>query len=216
MMDGANAPRAARCVARFTHVDAAPGILEPIACPPVFGAEILEAKHRCEELRRGGLVPLPEAAVMKPADLSLGFDRALFPWRKRTIRRGRFNKRQTQPVWIRERQRALAKTHLDRLYASAVLFQSSAPIRKAVSRHFEPTFPGKPVSHTRRGHLRPRKKREIRPGPPFGVCVEQVVRTGVILVDTLLDESHAQDAGVEVEIFLRRAGNRRDVVQSVD
>ena len=161
-------------------------------------------------------LPLPEAAVMKPADLSLGFDRALFPWRKRTIRRGRFDKRQTQAVWIGERQRALAKTRLDRLDASAVLFQPSAPIREAATRHFESNFDGKPVPHARRGHLRPRKEREIRPGPSFGVCVEQVIRAGVILVDALLDEPHAQDAGVEVEIFLRRAGNRGDVVQPVD
>ena len=54
------------------------------------------------------------------------------------------------------------------------------------------------------------------PGSPFGVGVEQVIGAGIVLVDALLDEPHAQDAGVEVEILLRRAGNRGDVVQPVD
>src|SRR4051812_15953059 len=100
--------------------------------------------------------------MMEPANLSRGFDRALFPWRKRTIRRGRFHKRHTQAVRIGERQCALAKARLDRLDASAVLFQSRAPIREAVSRHFEPHFNSKAVPHARRSHLRPREKREIR------------------------------------------------------
>jgi len=36
----------------------------------------------------------------------------------------------------------------------------------------------------------------------FGVGVEEVVRSWVILVDALLDQRHSEDAGVEVEVLL--------------
>jgi hypothetical protein len=50
----------------------------------------------------------------------------------------------------------------------------------------------------------------------LGVGVEEVIRPRVVLVDAALDQPHAKDAGVEVEILLRRAGDGRDVVEAVD
>ena len=50
----------------------------------------------------------------------------------------------------------------------------------------------------------------------LGVRVEQVIRARVVLVDAPLDEPHAQHAGIEVEVLLRRTGNRGDVMQPVD
>ncbi len=50
---------------------------------------------------------------------------------------------------------------------------------------------------------------------PFGVGVKEVVRPGIVLVDASLDEPHAEDTGVEVEVLLRRAGNRGDVMKTV-
>ena len=50
----------------------------------------------------------------------------------------------------------------------------------------------------------------------FGVGVEEVIGAGVVLVDAFLDQAHPEDAAVEVEILLRRAGDRGDVVEPVD
>ena len=50
----------------------------------------------------------------------------------------------------------------------------------------------------------------------LGVGVEQMVGAGVILVHAALDQAHAQDAGIEVEVLLRRPGDRRDVMQTVN
>ena len=50
----------------------------------------------------------------------------------------------------------------------------------------------------------------------LGVGVEEVIGAGIVLVDAALDEAHAEDAGVEIEVFLRRAGDGGDVVKTVD
>ena len=50
----------------------------------------------------------------------------------------------------------------------------------------------------------------------FGVGVEQMIRAGIVLVDALLDQPHAEHAGIEVEVLLRRPGDRRDVMKTVD
>ena len=48
------------------------------------------------------------------------------------------------------------------------------------------------------------------------VAVEEVVDGRVVLVDALLDEAQAQDAGVEVEVARGVAGDRGDVVHAVE
>ena len=51
---------------------------------------------------------------------------------------------------------------------------------------------------------------------PFRVGVEKMVGAGIILVDALLNQPHPEDAGVEIEIFLSRPGDRSDVMKSGD
>jgi hypothetical protein len=51
---------------------------------------------------------------------------------------------------------------------------------------------------------------------PFGVGVEEMVRARVVLVHAPLDQAHAQHARVEIEVLLRRTGDRRDVMQTID
>src|SRR5690606_3252949 len=46
------------------------------------------------------------------------------------------------------------------------------------------------------------------------IAVEEVVGRDVVLIDGLLDQPHAQDAGKEVDVAAGVAGDRRDVVQS--
>ena len=48
----------------------------------------------------------------------------------------------------------------------------------------------------------------------FGVGVEKMIRAGIVLVDALLDETHPEDAGVEIEILLSRTGDGSNVMES--
>ena len=68
----------------------------------------------------------------------------------------------------------------------------------------------------RRRHLRPGEERQVGARPAFGVRIEQVVGARVVLIDAALDEPHAENAGIEVEVLLRRAGDRGDVMKAVD
>ena len=63
--------------------------------------------------------------------------------------------------------------------------------------------------------MRPRKERQVGAWPSFGVRVEQVIGAGIVLIDALLDEAHAEHARIEVEIFLRRARYGGDVMKTV-
>jgi hypothetical protein len=46
------------------------------------------------------------------------------------------------------------------------------------------------------------------------VGIEKVVGAGVILIHAALDEAHPEDAGVEIEVLLRRTGDGRDMMKS--
>ncbi len=82
-------------------------------------------------------------------------------------------------------------------------------------RHLERDFVRKAVSHPRTRKLRPGEERQIRARTPLRVGIEQVVRARVVLVDALLDQAHAEHAGVEVQVLLRRSGDGGDVVKPV-
>src|SRR4051794_26030888 len=68
----------------------------------------------------------------------------------------------------------------------------------------------------RRSEMRPRKEGQVCSRVSGRVGVEQVVCAGIILVDALLDQPHAENAGVEIQVLLSRPGNGRDVMQPVD
>ena len=147
----------------------------------------------------------------------LGLDGAVIPGRERPAgRAGRLDERDAQSVRIDERQRPLAKPGVESVHACAVLLQARAPELQAVLWHFEPDLDRKPMAETRRRQVRPGKEGEIRAGMSVSVRIEEVVCAGVVLIDALLDESHAEHAAVEVEVLLRRPGDGGDVVQSVD
>src|SRR5690348_950671 len=64
--------------------------------------------------------------------------------------------------------------------------------------------------------MRPRKEREVAARMAVSVGVEEVIRPRIVLIHAFLDEAHAEHAGVEVEVLLRRSGDRGDVMKSVD
>ena len=147
----------------------------------------------------------------------LGGDGAPLPRRERTRGAGRrLDERQPQSVRIDEREHARPESRLDGLDAGAVLLEARSPVRQAAGRHFQPDLDGQAVAETRRRHLRPREKRQIRPGPPLRVRIEEVIGPGVVLIDALLHEPHAEHARVEIEVLLRGSGDGGDVMESVD
>jgi hypothetical protein len=60
------------------------------------------------------------------------------------------------------------------------------------------------------------EERQLRAGPALLVGVEQVVDARIVLVDGLGDHPQAHDPRVEVEVALRIAGDRRDVVDAFE
>jgi hypothetical protein len=51
---------------------------------------------------------------------------------------------------------------------------------------------------------------------PIAVCIEKVIRARRILVDTLLHETHAENTGIEIDVFLRVAGDACHMMKTVD
>src|SRR4051812_25270523 len=72
------------------------------------------------------------------------------------------------------------------------------------------------MAEARRGETLPWKEGQVGPGMSLRVGVEQMVGAWIVLVDALLDQPHAEHAGIEVQVFLCRAGNGGDVVKAVD
>ena len=215
MVDAADAPRAARTDRHLAEVDDARGVGKAVTGPAVLFAETREAE-RAGEKRGGGVdVPLPQLRAVEPANLPLRRNRAAVPRRERPPPCA-LDERDLHPVRIDEWQDLLAESRLERLQRRRVLLQPRAPVVEAARRNLERHFGREAVAKARRRHLRPRKKGEVRPWMSLGVGVEEVVRAGIVLIHALLDEPHAEDAGVEVEILLRRSRDRCDVMQSVD
>ena len=52
------------------------------------------------------------------------------------------------------------------------------------------------------------------PGFPSRVAKIEMVSRRIVEVDGALDEPHAEHAGVEIEILLRIAGDRRDMMNA--
>ncbi len=117
---------------------------------------------------------------------------------------------------IDHRKHRVAEAVLDRARLHAVPLEPRLPPREAVCRYLERHFDGEAVPDARGRHLRPWKERQISARVPFRVGVEEMIRAGIVLIDAALDQPHAEDAGIEVEILLRRTGNRGDVVNTSD
>ena len=117
---------------------------------------------------------------------------------------------------IDDRQVPVAESRLNPSDPDAVPLEPRAPVLEASSGDFQARLDGKAVADARLRHVRPRKKRQVGARAAFGVRVEQMVGARIVLVHAPLDEMHAQNAGVEIHVLLRRSRNGGDVVQSVD
>src|SRR5437660_5604204 len=63
-------------------------------------------------------------------------------------------------------------------------------------------------------HFRPREEGDVRAGMPFPIGVKKVIRSWRILVYALLDQAHAKDTGIKVDVVLSVARNAGYVVES--
>ena len=117
---------------------------------------------------------------------------------------------------IVERQQRLTEATLLAGDARAVPLEPFAPVGQAADRNLETHFHRKTMAGARRRHLGPREKCQVAAGMPFRVGIEEMVGSGIVLVDAPLDETHSEHAGVEIQVLLRRPRDRRDVMQSVD
>ena len=111
---------------------------------------------------------------------------------------------------------ARAEALFNRLDGCAVSLQPRAPELEASERHLEPHLDRHAVAEARRRHVAPRKERQVGAGPTLRIRIEQVIGAGIVLVHALLDQAHAEDTGIEVEVFLRRSGDGGDVMKAVD
>jgi hypothetical protein len=113
---------------------------------------------------------------------------------------------------IREAQARLIALHRDALGG-----QTRGPegerILRADSVHDAMDHPGAGPAGARVGVL---EEGEVGAGAGELVAVEEVVDAGIVLVDGLRDEPHAEDAGVEVDVAAGVAGDRADVVDAFE
>jgi len=119
-------------------------------------------------------------------------------------------------VWIHQRQRAASKAHVNRFLPCAVSREPFAPELEAGGRNGQGDLDAEAVAHSRRRHVRPGKEGQVRPRVAFTVGVKQVIGARVVLVDALLDQTHAEDASIEIQVLLSGAGDGRDVVEATD
>src|SRR5262245_59252708 len=215
VMDGAHAPRPACDVASLADIDRAPRILEPIARPTVFARQPLESKDGRQELCGCCFVPFPQPGAVQPANLALRCNGAVFPGCKRTPGIRLFNEHQSKAMRIHHGKRALAEACFLGVDLHAVLFKPFAPVRQAPGWNLQANFDREPVPLSRRSEMCPGKEGQIRSGPPFGIGIEQVVGSRIVLIDALLDQPHAEQTRIEIEILLGRSGNGSDVVKPI-
>src|SRR5215831_19466981 len=216
MVHGADAPRSALLLWRATDVDDAGLAAGRKPTPAAVVADRGESENFCQKKRRSLGALFPQASAVQPANLMFFRHRAVIPRRKHPSRRIRaLDERQTKAVHVGDRKVPIAETDVDVSDLYAVAPQPIAPERQAARRNFQARLDGETVAEARRRLLLPRKEREVAPGMAVRVGVEQMIRTGIVLIDRAFDETHAEDAGIEIEVLLRWTCDGRDVMQSV-
>ncbi len=119
---------------------------------------------------------------------------------------------QSEPLGVGEREAPVGSRDRDAFLAQAV--------RPEVERLL-----GRDPEHDAMHHARPRmpapraqvlEEGDVRARGAALVRVEQVVDGRVVLVDGLLDQAQAEHAHVEVDVARRVAGDRSDVVDSLE
>src|SRR5690606_4118806 len=99
--------------------------------------------------------------------------------------------------------------------SNAETSQSFFPERQTAGRYGIPHFGGHTGSLPAFGNSLPRKESKDRSRRSCFVAEVEVIGTGIIKVDGLLNESQSQDFRVESQVTFRVASDCRDVVKSL-
>lgn len=115
---------------------------------------------------------------------------------------------------IGERKRRRLPPRFRFTNGNAVLRQPIGPVAETVEGRGQRDLRGEADSRLGGRHLGPREKRYVGAGMASPIGVEEVIGSGRILIDALLHHPHAENAGVEVDVFLSIARDTGDVVES--
>ena len=94
--------------------------------------------------------------------------------------------------------------------------QPGGPERQAVGGHGERGGVGLTVAGATAAETGPREEREDRAGRADAVTVVEVIGGRVVEVHGALDQAQAEDAGVEIDVTARIAGDRGNVMQACE
>src|SRR4030095_8262943 len=119
-----------------------------------------------------------------------------------------------QSIWIRKRHDLLLKTFVRTFKLDALLTEPLCPkfqgwLRNRERGHSYLTMPLAPFLCPR-----PRKESENRPRGALGVAIVEMIGLGIVIVNREFDKSQAENAGIEIQIPLRVARNRRHVMNA--
>ena len=178
----------------------------PHSAAGVAEAERL-AQEGCTARGIGGVRPHPVEPLERVLDRDLGVGR-----HERLVRR--VHDRQLEPHFLRVGEEEPSRLALR---GDALALQ---PLRPEVQGLLGSDSPDDTMHHARAGTAaggsRVLEERQVASGASTVVGVEQVVDGGVVLVDRLLDEPKAEDAGVELDVPGRVARDQGDVVNAFE
>ncbi len=121
---------------------------------------------------------------------------------------------QTLALAVLERQGQPA-VDLDQLAGHAAgLLQPVPPVSQAVLAGDAQAGAGNAVGPAPLGRGGKIEEGEIGAGTGVSVGIEQMIGADVVLVDGLLDQPHAEQPGIERQIFARPGGNRGQMVNT--
>src|SRR4051812_8398503 len=117
------------------------------------------------------------------------------------------------PVGIGEREHALAEALLQRM-RHAVLDEAMRPVTERGRRDAEDRLLRLADAEVAGRRMLPREKGQDRAGLALLVTVIKVPGAGIVEVHGFLDQPKPERAGIEVEIAVGPARNRRDVMDA--
>jgi hypothetical protein len=118
-------------------------------------------------------------------------------------------------MWICERQGRFPKARPGSIMFHIVSIQSLLPVRKAPGRDGEGGLYSQSNSESTRFHIRPGEEGKVSARVSDAVCIEQMIRTRIVLVHAPLHEAHAEQLDVEIQVFLGIPCNAGDVMNAM-
>src|SRR4051812_31900005 len=128
--------------------------------PPVLFTEVRKAEDVDEERLAETQVALVQPDRVKADDLPVRRHRALCPWREFALV-ARFDQRHAQPMWIGERDRAIAAAHLHVAGLCAFRGEALRPVFQRALRYCQRDLMGDAGAVAAARHAGPREEREI-------------------------------------------------------